>query len=147
MVALGLVDPDRLLRNSTAREGAVLLLTKPLGLGMISTAIKRGVATEGQIRSAVDAMTTLNAEAAEAMIEVRVDAATDVTGFGLLGHLHKMLLASGVAARIDAGEVPLLEGALDLARRDVVAGGTKRNHAYVRATTDWGEITQPEQLV
>jgi selenophosphate synthase len=74
-------------------------------------------------------------------------AATDVTGFGLLGHLHRMLLASGVSATIEAGAVPLLEGTLDLARADVVPGGSKRNHAYVSPHTDWGELPRPEQLV
>ena len=80
-------------------------------------------------------------------MEVGADAATDVTGFGLLGHLHRMLLASGVAAEIDASAVPLIDGALDLARSGVVPGGTKRNHASVDPHVDWGELTEPEQLL
>ena len=92
-------------------------------------------------------MTTLNADAAAAMVEAGAKAATDVTGFGLMGHLSKMLLASGVAGTVDAGSVPTLPGALDLARSDVVAGGTKRNHASVSPTTGWGELTLPEQQV
>ncbi len=76
-----------------------------------------------------------------------VDAATDVTGFGLLGHLHRMLVASGTAATVDAGALPLLPGVLDLARADVVPGGTKRNHAYVSPHTDWGDLSTPEQHV
>jgi selenide,water dikinase len=76
-----------------------------------------------------------------------VRAGTDVTGFGLLGHLRKLLEASGYAATIDAGAVPLLDGALDLAQRDIVAGGTKRNHAWLQPTTDWGACTPPEQLL
>jgi selenide,water dikinase len=81
------------------------------------------------------------------MREAGAEAATDVTGFGLLGHLHRMLLASAAAASLDAGAVPVLDGALDLARADVVPGGSKRNHAYVSPHTDWGELTGPEQLV
>jgi selenide, water dikinase len=147
MVALGFVDPVELVRNSTASEGARLFLTKPIGTGMISTAIKREVATAEQARTAVETMASLNAEAAAAMLETGASAATDVTGFGLLGHLRKMLEASGVAARVDASAVPLLPGALDLARRDVVAGGTKRNLVWLNETTDWGELTPPERMV
>jgi selenide, water dikinase len=147
MVALGFVDPSALVRNSTAPAGARLFLTKPIGSGMISTAIKRQVATDEQQRAAIETMASLNAAASEAMTEVAASAATDVTGFGLLGHLRKMLEASGVAARVDAGAVPLLPGVLDLARRDVVAGGTKRNLAWLNATTDWGDLTEPERLV
>jgi selenide,water dikinase len=147
MVALGLADPDRIVTNSAARVGARLFLTKPLGLGIVSTAVKRGVADAGLVARAVDLMTTLNEEASVAMTAAGAEAATDVTGFGLLGHLHRMLLASGVAARVDASAVPLLAGVLDLARADVVPGGTKRNHAYVAPHTDWGALTAPEQLV
>jgi selenide,water dikinase len=147
MVALGLAVPEEIVRNSTAPVGARLFLTKPLGLGMVSTAIKRGVAEPSLVKTAVDLMTTLNEDASLAMLAAGAEAATDVTGFGLLGHLHGMLLASGVAATIEAGAVPVLEGALDLARSDVVPGGTKRNHAYVAPHTDWGNLTAPEQLV
>jgi selenide,water dikinase len=92
-------------------------------------------------------MTTPNDAAAEAMVEVGAEAATDVTGFGLLGHLQRMLAASGVGARIDASAVPVLPGILDLAMQDVVPGGTQRNHAYLRSTVQWGRLTLPEQLV
>jgi selenide,water dikinase len=147
MVVLGFVDPDRMFRNSTARPGDRLFLTKPLGLGIISTAVKRGSATPELITTAVDLMTTTNAAASQAMIEAGADAATDVTGFGLLGHLHRMLLSSGCAAVLRADSVPLIPGALDLARARVVPGGTERNHAFVKAATDWGELSEPEQLV
>ncbi|MEX2275322.1 MAG: selenide, water dikinase SelD [Actinomycetota bacterium] len=147
MVALGLVHPDRILTNANVPAGAGLFLTKPIGLGMISTAIKRGTAGEAQVRDAIDTMTTLNAVAADAMVEASAEAATDVTGFGLLGHLHKMLLASGVAADLDAPAVPVLDGALDLARGGSVAGGTRRNHEFVRSAVDWGALTEPEQLL
>ncbi len=147
MVVLGFVDPRRMLRNSTAVAGDALVLTKPLGLGMISTAVKRGVATDEMLSTAVDLMTTPNRAASEAVNEVGADAATDVTGFGLLGHLHRMLLASGVAAEIDASAVPLIDGALGFARSGVVPGGTQRNHAYVAPHVDWGDLDEPEQLL
>jgi selenide,water dikinase len=147
MAALGLADPDLIVRNSTAPAGARLFLTKPLGLGIASTALKRGVADPELVARAVDVMTTLNDDASVAMVEAGAEAATDVTGFGLLGHLHRMLLASGVAATVDAGAVPLLPGTLDLARADVVPGGTKRNHAHVAPHTDWPGLATAEQLV
>ncbi len=147
MCVIGFVDPRRITTNAAARPGDRLFLTKPLGLGLISTAIKNGKAGEDQIRAAVDTMTTLNAAASEAMVEAAVEAATDVTGFGLLGHLRGMLSASGAAAEVDAGSPELLPGALDLARSGSVAGGTRRNHAFVRPDVDWGELTEPEQIV
>jgi selenide, water dikinase len=147
MVALGLVHPEGLTRNSSAPAGASLILTKPLGLGMISTAIKQGRASPEVTRAAIEVMTTLNRDAAEAMEEAGVEAATDVTGFGLLGHLHTMLLSSGMAARVDAGAVPFIAGAISLAQEGIAAGGTRRNHAFVDPHTDWGDLTEPEQLL
>jgi selenide,water dikinase len=148
MVALGLVDPDEVVRNSTAPAGAGLFLTKPLGLGIVSTAIKRGLAEDDLVAAAVGLMTTTNKVAAEAMRSADAEAATDVTGFGLLGHLHRLLEASGAAAELDAGAIPLMDPrVVDLARRDVVPGGTKRNLASVRAHTDFGDLPEPEQLI
>jgi selenide, water dikinase len=147
MAVTGFVDADRVVRNSTAPAGAHLFLTKPLGLGIISTAIKRQEASGDQVARAVDTMTALNAPAAEAMVEAGADSATDVTGFGLLGHLHEMLQASGVSARVDAAAVPLLAGTLELAERDVVPGGTKKNFRYLDPYVDWGELPRHERLV
>jgi selenide,water dikinase len=148
MVVLGLVPPDRIVRNSTASAGATLVLTKPIGLGIVSTAVKRGMAPDDLLRAAVELMTTSNEEASAAMQATATAAATDVTGFGLLGHLHRMLLASGAAARIDADAVPLLDvRVLELARDGVVPDGTRRNHAFVASHTDFGELSEPEQLV
>ena len=148
MVAIGLVPPDEVVRNSTARAGAALYLTKPLGLGIVSTAIKRGLADDDLVVAAIALMTTNNRAAAEAMRHADAEAATDVTGFGLLGHLHRMLEASGVAAELDAGAIPLMDPRiLELARSDVVPGGTKRNLAYVRAHTDFGDLPEPEQMI
>jgi selenide,water dikinase len=147
MVALGLVDPNRISRNSGVPAGATLVLTKPLGLGMISTAIKQGGASEAMTGAAVAVMTTLNREASEAMVEAGAEAATDVTGFGLLGHLHRMLAASGVAARIDADAVPFIPGAVSLARAGIAAGGTRRNLEFVDPHVDWSELDEPERLL
>jgi selenide, water dikinase len=147
MAVTGLVDPKRIVRNSTARPGGELFLTKPLGLGITSTAIKRGIATAEQVLLAVDTMTELNLAASEAMVAARVDAATDVTGFGLLGHLRGMLSSSGCAATIEADAVELLPGVLDLARQGVVPGGTTRNHEFLGQFVAWGDLPRDEQLV
>jgi hypothetical protein len=113
-------------RNSGARAGDVLVLTKPIGTGVIATAIKRGIG-RGRRSAAVASMTTLNRGAAEAMLRVGVSAATDVTGFGLLGHLRNMLRASGVSRRDHAAAVPLLPGVAELAAAGCIPGGTRRN--------------------
>ena len=147
MAVTGFADPDRLTRNSTAPAGATLYLTKPLGVGIHTTAIKRGVATPEQVRGVVDVMAALNAPAAEAMLAAGAGAATDVTGFGLLGHLHEMLRASGVAGEIDAEAVPLLSGTMDLAEQDVVPSGTRSNHRFVDPVVEWGETSLPGQLI
>jgi selenide,water dikinase len=147
MAVLGFANRDRIVRNSTMRPGDVLFLTKPLGLGIITTAVKRGEATPEQLGLAVETMTTLNRSAAEAMLEVGVSAATDITGFGLLGHLQIALAQSGVSATVDAGAVPLLPGTLDLADRDVVPAGTRSNHLFVSPNVDWGELPKAEQIV
>ena len=147
MAVTGFVDAGRIVRNSTAPPGAVLYLTKPIGLGILSTAIKRSVANEEQVWLAVETMTELNADASEAMLEGGVNAATDVTGFGLLGHLQRMLEASGVSASVDAEAIDLLPGVLELARDHVVPGGTGRNHEFVSPWVTWGSLDRAEQMV
>jgi len=133
MVAIGEVHPDRIVTLARARAGDVLVLTKPIGTGVLTTALKRDLLTAADLTAAVASMTTLNAGAARAMLAVGVHAATDVTGFGLLGHLHNMLVASGVAAEVDAAAVPLFPGAADLAARGAVPGGTQRNRDALAA--------------
>jgi selenide, water dikinase len=147
MAVTGFVHPDKVVRNSTMRPRDRLFLTKPLGVGIIATALKRGEASEEQVRRAVELMTTLNRDAAEAMVEVGVSAATDVTGFGLLGHLRIALQGAGLRAVLQAGNVPLLDGTLELAHRGAVPGGTRSNHLFVSPTSDWGELPKAEQLV
>ena len=138
MVAIGEAHPDRIVTNSAARPGDALVLTKPIGTGVLATALKRDLADAAALAPAVAAMTTLNAGAARAMLAAGVHAATDVTGFGLLGHLHQLLAASGAAAEVDAAAVPLLAGARELVGRGAVPGGTKRNLEAVRAHVTFG---------
>ncbi len=132
LVAIGEVDPREMTTNSAARPGHRLVLTKAIGTGIIATAIKAGTAEKGVVDSATRSMAALNREAAQAMREMGIRAATDVTGFGLLGHLRQMLRASGVAARLEAAAVPLLPGALELAATARFPGGTLRNLADLR---------------
>jgi selenide,water dikinase len=147
LAVVGTVHPDEVLTNAGAQPGDTLVLTKPLGLGVISTALKRGVASEAHVASAIDVMTSLNAGAAGAAREVGVHAATDVTGFGLLGHLREMCVASDVAAVIDAGTVPIIPGVRDLLARGMIAGGTTRNHAFVAPDAEFGDQAETEQML
>jgi len=133
MVAIGEAHPDRIVTLARAKVGDALVLTKPIGTGVLTTALKRDLATAADLAPAVKSMATLNAGAARAMLAIKVDAATDVTGFGLLGHLHNMLNASGVAAELDASSVPLLPLAAELAERGAIPGGTTRNREAITA--------------
>jgi selenide,water dikinase len=135
MAVTGLASPDRLLRLDAARPGDTLVLTKPIGTGVIATAHKRGAASADVLATAVETMTTLNAAASEAALAAGVVAATDVTGFSLLGHLHRMLRASGVSAVVNAASVPLLPGALALTTAGYVSGGTRNNMSYLEPWT------------
>jgi selenide,water dikinase len=127
LVAVGEVDPEEMATNASARPGEILVLTKPIGTGVIAKAIKDGKASTEVIESATSCMATLNGGAAEAMKDAGVRAATDVTGFGLLGHLRQMLRASGVAARVEESAVPVLPGTLELAETCGFPGGSERN--------------------
>ena len=148
LMVVGEVHPDRLTTNAGAKAGDRLVLTKPIGTGIVATAIKKGAAPADAIRAATEAMTTLNDGAAAAAAAAGVRAATDVTGFGLLGHLGSMLLASGVAADVWAGDVPWLVGARRLAEEGHVPGGTRRNLASASETTEWDSgVDQIEQLM
>jgi selenide,water dikinase len=149
LAVVGTVHPDDVLANVGARPGDALVLTKPIGLGMISTAVKREEAAPELVAEAIRVMTTLNESARDAALELghAVHAATDVTGFGLLGHLREMLSASGVAGEIDAAAVPVIDGVRELVAADMVAGGTRRNHAFVSDVVDWGALPETEQLL
>jgi selenide,water dikinase len=151
LAVVGTVHPERVLTNAGAEVGDALVLTKPIGLGVISTAVKRGEAPAPLVEAAIEVMTRRNADAADAaaVLGSAVHAATDVTGFGLLGHLRELLAASGVAATVDADAVPVLDGVRELLAAGLVAGGTKRNRDFVSdaAPVDWGALPEPEQLL
>ncbi len=133
----GLVHPARVWKNVGARPGDALILTKPIGTGIISTAIKQGHAPAAAVDAAVRTMVALNRAAAEAAAQVRVHAVTDVTGFGLLGHLREVTTGSGVRARLSAGRIPLLPDVVALAQAGHVPGGTKRNLRAVASGVQW----------
>jgi selenide,water dikinase len=143
LVAVGEVHPDRLVTNAGARPGDRLVLTKPVGSGIVATAIKRGEAEPRTIASAVEVMATLNDVAAEAMLEAEVHSATDVTGFGLLGHLRNLLRSSGVAAVVRSSEVPMLPKARSLAEGGHVPGGTTRNLEDLDDDVEFSDTIDP----
>ena len=149
LAVVGTVHPDRVFTNAGARAGDRLVLTKPIGLGVISTAVKRDAATPELIDEAVRIMTSLNAGARDAALELgdAVHAATDVTGFGLVGHARELLSASGVAGDLEAAAVPVIAGVRELVADGMVAGGTERNHAFVSDTTEWGALPAATQLL
>jgi selenide, water dikinase len=145
LAVVGTVDPARVLTNAGACPGDVLVLTKPIGVGVISTAVKREAASPELLATAIAVMTALNDTARDAALAVGVHAATDVTGFGLLGHLRELCVASGVGAVVDAGAVPVIDGVRELVGAGIVAGGTMRNHAFVAHDVDFGDLAEPEQ--
>lgn len=150
LVALGTVHPTRIMRNVGARPGDALVLTKPLGIGILTTAIKRSMASPSTIDDAVSVMSMLNRAAGQAMVRAgsSVRAATDVTGFGLLGHLSEMLGLGDVGALVELSRVPVLEEAWNFADDGVVPGGSRRNLASVETFMDWSErTTVTQQLV
>lgn len=134
LVVMGLVNPAEVLTNAGARVGDRLILTKPIGTGIIATAIKKNASPEDVTARAIRVMTTLNGPASEAVREVGCSACTDVTGFGLLGHLREMTSASGVGARVGFGNVPLIDGVEELLRLDMAPGGTYANLEHLGAT-------------
>ncbi len=145
----GLVHPDRVLSNAGARPGDLLVLTKPLGIGILTTAAKQDVDTRGAIGDAIALMKTLNRAGAEAAEGLPIHAATDVTGFGLLGHLRNVLAASGCAATVWLDAVPVLPAAWEYVRAGVAPGGTHANRRFFTAG-EWvayENIDDPEQLV
>ena len=143
MAVTGIADPAKLLRNDAAEAGLPISLTKPLGSGVLNNRHKR---TGEVFAQAVDVMTTLNRDASIAAVDAGAKAATDVTGFGLLGHLWKMMRASGVAAEIDAAAVPYIDGAREAARDGYVSGGTRRNLDWVAPHIE-SEVDENELLL
>jgi selenide,water dikinase len=132
MAVTGVIHPERVIRNVGVQAGDAVILTKPLGTGIIATALKRRAASPARVRAAVASMTALNKEASLAMRRFRVHACSDVTGYGLLGHAFEMAGGSGVTIVLEAGRMPLLPGARSLAGKGNLTGGCRRNREYLR---------------
>jgi selenide,water dikinase len=147
MAVTGDVHPDRILTNAGLRPGQDIVLTKPLGVGVLTTAIKAGRATDEQTATAVASMTRLNDVAARVALAAGTTGCTDVTGFGLAGHLGRMVLESGVAVTVDVAAVPFLPGAVDFARDGVMPGGSRRNLAWALEFLDVGDHDETDQLL
>jgi selenide,water dikinase len=139
LAAIGLVEPGKQVTNSGAQPGDRLVLTKPLGTGIITTAGKQGVADPQVMGRAVKVMSTLNRAASEGMRSVGANAATDVTGFGLVGHLHGMMVGSNASAHIQLSSVPVIDGVWDLLEKGVAPGGTHRNLDGVGQNVHWAD--------
>ncbi len=140
---IGEVDPARAIRHDGAREGDVLFLTKPLGSGLVTTAIKRGLCPPELEREAMSVMGMLNRDASEAMVAAGATAATDVTGYGLIGHLANL----DGGADVQLGAVPFMNGVKELAERGLFPDGSRRNHAAYRDRVDWGGIEEVDQML
>ena len=138
LAVTGFVHPDRVLTNAGARPGDVLLLTKPLGIGVLTTAAKADMASQEAIALAERLMTTLNKSARDAMVNYRVHACTDVTGFGLLGHACEMAQGSGVELELHVGDIDLIPEAVELARMGILPAGMYRNRAFAEGEVDAG---------
>lgn len=144
LAVTGIADPKLLLRNDSGKPGTPLSLTKPLGIGVLNS---RHKATGERFPQAIEVMTTLNAAAAAAALAAGAECATDITGFGLLGHLHKLARASGVTAVVDSASVPYLEGAREALAAGYVSGGTWRNLEWVAPHVDLSAVTEREALL
>lgn len=147
LAVIGEVHPDRILTNAGLRDGDVLVLTKALGVGVATTAIKAGTASPEVAAAAVASMTASNADAARAALDAGATGCTDVTGFGLLGHLMKMAAASGVDAEIDVAAVPFLPGTRALAAAGTMPGGSRRNRDWVAGAVDAGAFDELDVLL
>ncbi len=143
----GIVHPDKVWKNVGAKAGDVLVLTKPIGVGIITTGIKRSAVTAEQEQTVTEVMATLNKTAAEVLTGYHPHAVTDVTGFGLLGHSSEMARGSNVSFEISLSLVPVLEGALELAKNGVVPGGSKSNHKWLSDVVVYDDILPEEQLL
>ena len=144
----GIVNPGSQTANSTSKPGDLLLLTKPIGTGIITTAGKQKKVGAEVLENAVTIMAALNKSASESMISVGVNACTDVTGFGLLGHLREMMEGSGLGARIYKSKVPVIEGTVDLLKQGIVPGGTMRNLDSLKSTVWWDkEISENDKIL
>jgi len=145
---LGSVHPDKILDNTKARPGDALILTKRIGTGIIATGLKAGRCSAAAANAFSRSMATLNKRASELMLEVGVSTATDITGFGLIGHLNEVLSASKCAARLHAGRVPVFEEAVTLAEKGMIPGGTRANQKSYAPYVEWGGgVSDAEQVL
>jgi len=148
MAVTGLIHPDKILRNSTAQPGDALILTKPIGLGILTTALKQGAADSQVEKKAIQIMASLNKDAAESLGGFNVHACTDITGFGLLGHLHEMTAGSKVDAQIYVNQVPILPEARQFAEMDIIPGGTLNNLSFVKPYVKFADdISRIDQVL
>ena len=148
MAVVGIVEPGKQVTNAGAKPGDVLVLTKPLGTGIITTAGKQGKVSDDVIQIAMNTMAALNKSAADAMMAVGVNACTDITGFGLMGHLRSMVKASEVVATINASAIPVLPGAWELLEQGIAPGGTHRNLNSVADVVNWHpDLTDNQQIM
>ncbi len=148
LVVTGEIHQDRIWKNSGARPGDALVLTKKLGTGIIATGIKKGVATQDSIEDAINSMSSLNKNSAQELREYNVNAVTDVTGFGLLGHLKEICKNSNVSSKIKFQDLVFLDGAKELAMEGIMPGGTRRNLKSVEKVVSFGKkISELEQLL
>ncbi|NPD45493.1 selenide, water dikinase SelD [Lentimicrobium sp. L6] len=147
MVVSGLVHPDQMIKNKGAKIGEVLVLTKPIGTGIISTGIKRGLVNEKIAKQAIELMSSLNKIPAEIMSKYDVSSCTDVTGFGLMGHLKEMVESSDVTAEISFDAIPFIDTVKDLAAANIIPGGTYNNRDYVEHVVDFGKLSRTSQLL
>jgi selenide, water dikinase len=148
LAVTGLVDPQKMITGGGARPGDQLVLTKPLGTGIIATALKGAVCSDQEAAEAIQGMAALNDAAGRAMVEAGASACTDVTGFGLIGHLNELLISSNLSAGVDSAQVPFYPGTLELAAQGLIPAGAYRNLDYFRNSISWaGEEAKEEELL
>ena len=148
LAVVGLVEPGSQITNAGAKPGDALVLTKPIGTGIITTAGKQGVADEQTVARAIAVMSALNRAASETMVKVGVNACTDVTGFGLIGHMESMMRGSGAAVVLDASAVPVIPGTRELLEQGIAPGGTHRNLDSMEGKVGWDDsLTDNEKLL
>jgi len=148
LAANGIIHPKKIVTNAGAKPGDFLILTKPLGIGIITTAIKQNKAPRRMVKEAVKIMSELNKISSEVMLEFEVKACTDITGYGFLGHLCEMTKASGVGAKVYLSKIPVLDYAWKLVEQNIVPGGTIYNRDFIEGKVDWGkDICEEAKLV
>jgi selenide,water dikinase len=147
MVVSGIVHPDKIIKNKGAQPGDILILTKPIGTGILSTAIKRGMVSEEKRKEVTDLMAQLNKVAGETILSYNVHACTDVTGFGLLGHLSEMSMASECDVTVFYDKIPFMEDVKNLATAGVIPGGTYNNLDFVATRVDFGNLPRTDRLL